>query len=190
LQAAGQGAFQVEGVSVRVEVQRLQRRLHGSQGGGGGAEGIFIGGELDDVVGRAAQLAGDLLDGPAGLIDGEVFEGRVEGKAAHSDSNRFQDLIHIDVLGDEVADDGDLFRVGGLRLDGQIVDLGGHLVAVLAGEEDGEGHAANDLHDIFAGPQLAGEDDAGEHRAAFGAGAGGEDDVLPIARGDEQHARL
>ena len=47
---------------------------HGSEGFRGRAEGVFVGGELDDFVRLQTQFAGDVLDRLSGFVGKEVAQ--------------------------------------------------------------------------------------------------------------------
>ncbi len=79
-EVAGEALLEVEGVAVGVEVDVGDGGVEGGDGFRGGAEGVFVGGEFDDLVEGQAEFAGDLVDGAAGLVDGEVGEGGEEGE--------------------------------------------------------------------------------------------------------------
>src|SRR5881296_2638700 len=93
-------------------------------------------------------------------------------------TDRFENLFHVDMFGDEIADEGDFLRVVGSGFDDEIVDFGGDFVAVVSDEKHGERHAADDFQNAVAGAEIAGEDNAGERGRALGAERpGGEQDV-------------
>jgi len=94
------------------------------------------------------------------------------------------------MFGDEVANDGDFFDIARPGFDGEVVDCGGDAVTVFAGEQDGDGHGANDFENAWVRAQVSSEDDAGHSFVAIGvkASAGSKDDVLAISRGDQQDA--
>ena len=75
----GELLLQVEGVAVRIEVHLGQRLAHGGQGQPRRAQRVFVGGQLDDVVGGQAEFARDFLDGAAGLIHRHGLEVGVGG---------------------------------------------------------------------------------------------------------------
>ncbi len=69
--------FEIKGVAVGVKVQLSGGAFEGGQRRRGRAERIFVGGHLDDAAGRQAQFARHLLNGAAGLIDGQILQRRV-----------------------------------------------------------------------------------------------------------------
>jgi hypothetical protein len=75
-----EAALEVKGVPVGVKMEVVQGLLHGGERGGRGAEGVLVGGELDDVGSGEAEFSGDLLNGPAGLIHRKAGESGVEGE--------------------------------------------------------------------------------------------------------------
>ncbi len=79
-QLGGELLLEIEGVAIGVKVRLTGGGLEGGQRERGRAEGIFVGGHLDDAPGRQAQFARHFFNGAAGLIDGEIFEGGVEGE--------------------------------------------------------------------------------------------------------------
>jgi len=97
-------------------------------------------------------------------------------------SHCLQNLIHIHVVSDQIADQGNLLRVVGPGFDGQIMNGGGDVIAVLLRQQDGERHGLDYLHDRAAGTQIIGEDNPGQP----GIAAGGNDQIFIIARGDEK----
>ena len=74
----GESPLEHGGGTIGVKVQLPQHRLHGHQGFGRGAEGVFVGGQLDDAGGIQTMFAGDFLDGPTGHIHRQGGEGRIE----------------------------------------------------------------------------------------------------------------
>src|SRR5207245_3310629 len=60
--------------TVRVELGRLNCRPHRGHCFGGGSEGIFVGGELDDLARIDTDLAGGLLDRFTGFVNSKVAQ--------------------------------------------------------------------------------------------------------------------
>src|SRR5205823_6674011 len=112
--------------------------------------------------------------------------------AAAKGSQCFEDFAHVHVLRDEVPDEGDLLGVIRPRFHGEIVDFRSHRITVFVGQQDGEGHPADDFEDVRTGPKLAGQHDARELGTAFRAHirGGRQEDVLTVAGSDEKHAAL
>src|SRR2546422_49476 len=103
-----------------------------------------------------------------------------------------EDFVHVQMFGDEVANEGDLFRVVRAYLHGEIVDLGSHFVTVLPGEQNGKRHLADDVERALARAQVAGQDDS---RQTLGAaveqrGRYRQDNVFTVPRGDQLDAFL
>ena len=71
-----------------------------------------------------------------------------------------QDPLDVEPLRDERLDQGDLLGVGRMRLDEQVVDLGGHLVGVLGDERREQVGPADLVDDGLARPIAAGQDEA------------------------------
>lgn len=63
--------------TVGIDVDVFDRITHGDDGLGAGAERVFVGGELDDVLRFEAEFACHIFDGFAGFVGDEVFELRV-----------------------------------------------------------------------------------------------------------------
>ena len=86
-EVAGEAGAEVESAAVGVEVDIGNRAGGGGQGEGRWAEGVFVGGELEDGVGVEAVLAGNVRDGAAGFVNrlgegggaGELLEGHGQG---------------------------------------------------------------------------------------------------------------
>ena len=78
----GDGLAEVESAAVGVEVGMIERIANGLDGEGGGAEGIFVGGEFGDLGGLESVFAGDIGDGPTRLVRVEVGDVGV-GLGAH-----------------------------------------------------------------------------------------------------------
>ena len=76
----GEFLLEVEGIAVRVEIHFRQGLAHGGQGESGGTQGIFVGRELDDIVSRQAEFAGDFFDGSARLINWQVGKDGISGE--------------------------------------------------------------------------------------------------------------
>jgi hypothetical protein len=70
----GDGTAEFPAAAVGVDVGFADERAHGLLGFWGGAEGVFIGGQLDDGSGVEAEFTGDVLDGFAGFVGDEVLE--------------------------------------------------------------------------------------------------------------------
>ena len=70
--------FQIKSVAVGIEMQVLQNFFHRGQRGGRRAERIFVRRQFNDAVGRQAEFARDLLDGPSRLIDREMLQRGIE----------------------------------------------------------------------------------------------------------------
>ena len=72
--------------------------LHSIERGRRGAKGIFVRGQLDDILGGHAEFARDFLDWAAGLIDGEVFENGIDGEVHGLASKMVVALVFIAAL--------------------------------------------------------------------------------------------
>ena len=57
----------------------LQREAHRLKGFLGGAERILVGSELDDLLLAQTEIAGEFLDGLAGLVDGQLQDMLMRG---------------------------------------------------------------------------------------------------------------
>ena len=75
----GDGLAEVESATVGVEVSMVEAIANGLEGAGGGAEGVFVGGEFDDLGGGEAVFAGDIGDGATGLVGLEVGDVGIGG---------------------------------------------------------------------------------------------------------------
>ena len=73
------GATQFVAAAVGIEVGALQCAAHRFECLGGGAERVLIGGELDDLLLAQAEIAGQLLDGLAGLVNGQFQDMLMRG---------------------------------------------------------------------------------------------------------------
>jgi hypothetical protein len=105
-------------------MKQAQHFLHGGQSQRRGAERIFVGSKLDNLGGRQAQLAGHFFDGTTRLVNRKVGECGIEGQVRHTSQvklQRFQDLAHVYVLRDQIANDRDLFGVIGASFDDEIM---------------------------------------------------------------------
>jgi hypothetical protein len=70
---------EVESATVGVEVGMIERIANGLDGEGGGAEGIFVRGEFDNLGGGETVFAGDIGDGPTWLVGFEISNVRIGG---------------------------------------------------------------------------------------------------------------
>ncbi len=75
----GDGLAEVESAAVGVEVSMIERIANGLDGEGGGAEGIFVGGEFDNLGGGEPVFAGDIGDRPTWLVGLEISDVRIGG---------------------------------------------------------------------------------------------------------------
>ena len=71
------GLAQVISAAVGIELGAVECAPHRRERLGRGAEGVFVGGQLDDLPGRDAEFAGEVLDGLAGLVTDEFAQLRV-----------------------------------------------------------------------------------------------------------------
>jgi hypothetical protein len=110
---------------------------HGDEGRRRWAEGVFVRGEFDDLVGWHAEFTGDFLDGPAGLVDWQVGQGGIESIRRFI-SERLDDPGNVHVFGDEIADQRDFLAILGAGFDGEGVDWTRRPVTVRPGEQDRE----------------------------------------------------
>ena len=102
-------------------------------------------------------------------------------------------LGHVDVLGKAAQRGGDALRVAGFDAAVQGVELLHGLVGVALGGQHRDRHAGpalDELVHVGGHVQAAGEHDAGDVRVGAGkpGGQGGQDDVRPVAGGDDQGA--
>ena len=81
----GDGLAEVESAAVGVEVGMIERIANGLDGEGGGAEGIFVGGEFDKLGGGESVFASDIGDGPTWLVGLEISDVRIGG-GGHEES--------------------------------------------------------------------------------------------------------
>ena len=81
----GDGLAEVESAAVGVEVGMIERIANGLDGERRGAEGIFVGGEFDNLGGREPMFAGDIGDGPTWLVGFEISDVRIGG-GGHGES--------------------------------------------------------------------------------------------------------
>jgi hypothetical protein len=72
-----------EAGAVGVEVGEIERVANGLEGGGGGAEGIFVGGEFGDLGGLESVFTGDIGDGATWFVGVEVGDVGVGGWELH-----------------------------------------------------------------------------------------------------------
>jgi len=79
------GLAEVESAAVGVEVGMIERIANGLDGEGGGAEGIFVGGEFDNLGGGESVFASDIGDGPTWLVGLEISDVRI-GCGGHGKS--------------------------------------------------------------------------------------------------------
>lgn len=75
----GDGLAEVESAAVGVEVGIIERIANGLDGEGGGAEGIFVGGEFDNLGRGEPVFASDIGDGPTRLVGSEISDVRIGG---------------------------------------------------------------------------------------------------------------
>ena len=66
--------LEIKGVAVRIQMQLPGGPAHRGQRGGGRPERIFVRGQLDDLARGQSQFPRHLLDGPARLIDRQMFQ--------------------------------------------------------------------------------------------------------------------
>jgi hypothetical protein len=86
-----EAAAEVKGAAVGVEVDVANGAGNGGEGERRRAEGIFVGGELEDGGGVEAVVAGDVRDRAAGFVDrlgeggraGELLEGHGEQRSVN-----------------------------------------------------------------------------------------------------------
>jgi hypothetical protein len=70
----GDGVPQRETAAIRIKVSVKKTVPDGLQGGGGWTERVLVGGELGDLGGIEAVLAGDVGDGATGLVGDELLD--------------------------------------------------------------------------------------------------------------------
>ncbi len=81
----GYGLAEVESAAVGVEVGMIERIANGLDSEGGGAEGIFVGGEFDNLGGGESVFAGDIGDGATWLVGSEISDVGIGG-GGHGES--------------------------------------------------------------------------------------------------------
>ena len=81
----GDGLSEVESATVGVEVGMIERIANGLDGAWGRAEGIFVGGEFDNLGGGESVFASDIGDGPTWLVGFEISDVRIGG-GGHKES--------------------------------------------------------------------------------------------------------
>ncbi len=72
LEFGGEFLLEIKGVAIRVEVGLGQGPAHRRHRQGRRAKRVFVGGELEDVLGGQPEFARDFFDGPSGLVNREV----------------------------------------------------------------------------------------------------------------------
>ena len=80
VELGGEPLLEVEGISVRVEVDLADGLAHGCLREAGRAKRVLVRGQLYDIVGGQAEFAGDFLDRTPRLIDGHAVQGWVGGE--------------------------------------------------------------------------------------------------------------
>ncbi len=81
----GDGLAEVESATVGVEVSMIERVTNGLDGEGRGAEGIFVGGEFDNLGRGESVFASDIGDGPTWLVGLEISDEKI-GCGGHKES--------------------------------------------------------------------------------------------------------
>ncbi len=117
------GAAEFPAAAIGVDVGVGDEAVHGFLGLGGGAEGVFVGGEFDDGGGVEAEFTGDVFDGFAGFVGDEVLE---LGVGVVPEGHGILDCgLRIADCGLRIADCGlrigewEGFRMGNGRLEGE-----------------------------------------------------------------------
>ena len=85
-------------------------------------------------------------------------------------SERREELVEIEVVGDELLDDGDLVQVLRLRLDGHRVDLRCDRVGVLDRRDDGDVGLREQVEKLRVREDVVRQDDARDRTRPGGAG--------------------
>ena len=81
----GDGLAEVESAAVGVEVGMVEAITNGLEGAGGWAEGVFVGGEFDDLGRGEPVFASDIGDRPTWLVGLEISDVRIGG-GGHEES--------------------------------------------------------------------------------------------------------
>src|SRR5688572_19554391 len=108
--------------------------------------------EANERAGRIANAAAP----PARKVRRFRFMPEYRRKTALGSIQRFDDLVHVDVLDDHVADDGDFLGFAGLNFYDEVVDFRSDLVTIVFGEQNRKGHPLNDFHDAGTRTEIAG----------------------------------
>jgi hypothetical protein len=76
-QFGGQLLLKIERIAIWIQVHIGQGLAHRSQREARRTQRVFVGCQLDDVLDGQAEFASHFFDRPPGLIDGKVFQRRV-----------------------------------------------------------------------------------------------------------------
>ena len=81
--------LEVKGAAIRIQMNICQRFLECSHSPRRRSEWVFIRSQLDDVLRRQVELAGDFFDRAAWLIDRDVCECGVDGEGeSHNEPSK------------------------------------------------------------------------------------------------------